>query len=78
MSRSLWRCRHTACPIRGGAILGRVTAEGGLILDPAVVGFRIFMDTRRSIVLCPACGVEREFRGEGIFSHSASVTTATR
>lgn len=63
MSRSLWRCRNWECSVPHGAVLGRVTAEGGLVLDPAVREFRCFLDTRRVMVTCPSCRLEREFRG---------------
>lgn len=63
MSRSWWRCRDPACPTRGGAVLGRVTANGGLVLDPAVRSFAAYFDTRRVEVTCPQCGTKREFRG---------------
>jgi hypothetical protein len=33
-----------------------------------VAGFRVFLDTRRAEVNCPACGTAREFRGIGVFS----------
>ncbi len=66
MSRSLWRCRNPGCSVPYGAVLGRVTADGGLVLDPAVTVFRCFLDTRRAVVECPACGVEREFRGGAV------------
>ena len=85
MSRRLLRCRHPACPDRGEAVLGRLTADGGLVLDPAVVTFRAFLDTGRVIVACPACGYEREFRGSAVFSdqadtdaHGARQARATR
>lgn len=63
MSRSWWRCRNSGCPTRGGAILGRVTTEGGLVLDPAVQTFAVYLDTGRIEIACPACGTRREFRG---------------
>jgi len=68
MSRSLWRCRSRACPVPHGAVLGRLTSDGGLVLDPAVVGFRCYLDTRRAVVACPACGAGREFRGGVVFA----------
>ena len=68
MSRRLWRCRNPGCPVQGGATLGRLTDDGGLVLDPAVVGFRVFLDTRRAVVICPACATERGFRGCGVLS----------
>jgi hypothetical protein len=66
MSRSLWRCRHPACPVRGGVILGRVTSDAGLVLDPAVQAFAVYLDTRRAVVICPACRTSREFRGTSL------------
>lgn len=68
MSRSLWRCHNPTCSIPHGAVLGRVTADRGLVLDPAVTSFRCYLDTRRVMVTCPSCGVVREFRGTGIIS----------
>jgi hypothetical protein len=68
MSHSLWRCRNRDCPVPGGAVLGRVADGGGLVLAAGVDKFRIFLDTRRTIVTCPGCGTEREFRGAAIFS----------
>ena len=68
MSRRLFRCRNGSCPVPHGAVLGRLTADGALVLDPAVVHFRCYLDTRRAIVVCPACGAEREFRGGGVLS----------
>jgi ribosomal protein L37AE/L43A len=66
MSRSLWQCRHPACPVRGGAILGRITADQGLVLAPDVKHFAIYLDTRRAEISCPACGSMREFRGSAV------------
>lgn len=68
MSRREWRCRNQACPVPHGAVLGRLTADGGLVLDLAVTVFRCYLDTRRAVVACPACGVEREFRGRAFVS----------
>ena len=72
MSRSLWRCRNRGCPVPHGARLGRLTVDGGLVLDPAVVAFRCYLDTRRAVVDCPACGAEREFRGGAVFTARAA------
>ena len=63
MSHSLWRCRHPMCPVRGGAVLGRITADQGLVLAPDVEYFAIYLDTRRAEISCPACGTRRKFRG---------------
>ncbi len=68
MSRSWWRCRNQGCPVRHGAVLGRVTAEGGLVLDPAVRSFAAYLDTGRIEVVCPACDTMRAFRGTSIQS----------
>jgi hypothetical protein len=72
MSRALWRCKNRECSVPYGALLGRVTADGGLVLDPAVVGFRVYLDTRRVVVLCPQCGQPREFRGSVVVSAKPS------
>ena len=63
MSRSLWRCCNRECSTPHGAVLGQVTVEGGLALDPAVRSFAVYLDTRRAVVACPDCGMVREFRG---------------
>ena len=68
MSRSVWRCRNRACPVPHGAVLGHLTADRALVLGPAVASFRVFLDTRRAVVACPACGAEREFRGLAVHS----------
>ncbi len=66
MSRSLWRCRNPGCCEPHGAVLGRLTADGGLVLDPGVMKFRIYLDTRRAVITCPGCGTVREFRDGAI------------
>lgn len=66
MSRSLWRCRNPDCPVAHGAVLGRVTADCGLVLEPAVRSFAAYLDTGRVEVECPACGARREFRGTAL------------
>jgi hypothetical protein len=66
MSRSLWRCRNPQCPVPHGAVLGRVTPEGGLVLDPAIRQFQCFLDTRKSLVTCPTCKSVRVFRGTAV------------
>ena len=68
VSRSLWCCRNPDCSEPHGAVLGRITDGGGLILDSTVTRFRCFLDTRRAMVTCPVCGASREFRGGAIFS----------
>jgi hypothetical protein len=45
-----------------------MTADGGLVLDPASVMFRVYLDTRRAVVVCPSCGASREFRGAAVLS----------
>lgn len=75
MSRSLWRCRNRGCPHPHGAVLGRLTADGGLVLDPAVSSFRCFLDTRRVVVTCPVCSTAREFRGSAVCSSLMSAST---
>jgi len=68
MSRSLWRCPNRGCPVPHGAVLGRVTADNGLVLNPTVERFSIYLDTRRAVIACPACRAKREFRGDAVFS----------
>jgi hypothetical protein len=58
-----------------GAVLGRVTQEGGLVLDPTVTVFRVYLDTRRAAIGCPRCGHRRVFRGVALIS---SVFDASR
>ena len=71
MSRSLWRCRNPSCPVQHGAVLGQLTADGGLVIDPTVTHFRAYLDTRRAVVSCPACGAERGFRGGAVHARRA-------
>jgi hypothetical protein len=68
VSRSLWRCRYIDCSELHGAVLGLLTGEGGLILDPTVERYAVYMDTRRAVITCPTCKRTREFRGVGVFS----------
>ena len=68
MSRSLWRCRNRACPVPHGAVLGRITREGGLVLNPQVNSFRVYLDSQRVAIVCPGCSQAREFRGVALFS----------
>jgi hypothetical protein len=75
MSRSLWRCRNRACPVPHGAVLGRLTADGGLVLHSAVETYTIYMDTRRAVITCPRCGWAREFRGGALFSSPSNQKT---
>lgn len=67
MSRSLWRCRNPQCPVPHGAVLGRVTPDGGVVLNPKIKLFRAFFDSGRVKVVCPNCFEEREFRGTSLF-----------
>ncbi len=72
MSRREWRCRNHACATPHGAPLGRLTADGqGLMLDPEVNQFRVYLDTKKVVVVCPCCGVARDFRGSALFAHDA-------
>jgi hypothetical protein len=74
MSRSLWRCRNPQCAVPHGAVLGRVTADGGLALDPCIRVLGCFLDSQKALVTCPVCGVVREFRGSAVWMQiSASV-----
>jgi hypothetical protein len=68
MSRSLLRCRNLACPTPHGAVLGRVTIDGGLVLEAGVRRFAVYLDTRRAVIACPACGTTRTFSGRAICS----------
>lgn len=73
MSRSVWRCRNRDCPHPHGALLGRLTADEGLVLDERVLNVRAYLDTRRAVVTCPACGTDREFRGSALYCVRADV-----
>jgi len=66
MSRSLWRCHNPTCPYPHGATLGRITDDGGLVLDPGVRSFVAYLDTQRVHVTCPHCRMKREFRGPSV------------
>ncbi len=67
VSQSRWRCRNLACATHGGAVLGRVTADDGLVLDAAVQSFAVFLDTRKAVVSCSACRMRREFPGMSLW-----------
>ena len=69
MSRSLLRCRNPACPIAHGAVLGRLTRDGGLALDASVRKFNCYFDTRRTEVVCPICGWARTFYSSSILAN---------
>ena len=71
MSRHDWRCRNPGCATPHGAVLGRVTADGGLVLDRAVGRLAVYLDTRRVMVWCPVCGMGREFRGRAVVTSSS-------
>lgn len=75
MSRSLWRCRNPQCPVPHGAVLGRVTMEGGLVLAPSVAIYSVYLDAGKVVITCPGCGVVRVFRGS--FVHSAQRNAST-
>lgn len=63
MSRSLLRCRNPACSVPHGAVLGRLTEEGGLVLAAEVERFAVFLNSRRCVIYCPLCGTARDFGG---------------
>ncbi len=73
MSRRFFRCRNPSCPTPHGAVLGQLTSEGGLILVTEVAFLRCFLDTRRTMIGCPACRQEREFRGVFVALHPRMV-----
>src|SRR5215207_10356406 len=66
MSRSSWRCRNRECPVPHGAVLGWVTADGGLALQFEAATFVAHLDTNRVSVTCHACGDVREFRSSSL------------
>ena len=66
MSRRLWRCRNRACPVQHGAVLGRLTEDGGLLLESTVTQIRCYFDIPRGVITCPACSVKRTFIGKAI------------
>ena len=66
MSRRLLRCNNRACSTIHGAVIGRLTEDGGIVLDPSVTSTRVYLDTRRAVLSCPSCGADREFRGPAI------------
>lgn len=71
MSRSLWRCRNPQCSVPHGAVLGRITSDGGLVLERSTTQFCCYLDTRRVTVTCPECSAAREFRGTMVSSSRA-------
>jgi len=62
VSRRLWRCRNAEC----GAVLGHITADDVVALDPGVHVVRVYFDTSKAAIACPKCGTVREFRGRAI------------
>jgi len=62
MSRRLWRCRNPAC----GAVLGRIAADGGLVVLRSARQVGAYFDSGKATVSCLACGTTREFRGRYI------------
>ncbi len=66
MGRRLLHCRNPECSVLGGAVLGRITASDGLVLSTEVADLRCYLDARRAVIGCPACGSLREFRGASI------------
>ena len=68
MSRRVFRCRNGSCAVLHGAVLGRLTLDGGLALDPSVRAFRCYFDTQQAIITCPKCGQSRVFGGRALRS----------
>jgi hypothetical protein len=46
-------------------VLGRITDDEGLVLDPGM-DFAVFLDTGRVTVVCPICSAARDFRGRSV------------
>lgn len=63
MGRRLLRCRNRDCPVGGGAVLGRLTDDGGVVVSPCKGGVLAFLDSGRAEIRCPACGRPRDFLG---------------
>jgi hypothetical protein len=63
MSTRLWKCRNPHCLVTHGAVLGHIKSDGGLVLEAEVLLHAVYLDTRRAVIVCPACGQHREFRG---------------
>lgn len=68
VSVRLLRCRNPLCPTEHGDVLGRVTANGGLVLATTASHFQVHVDTGRTTIRCPACGTDRDFRGRSVYS----------
>jgi hypothetical protein len=47
-------------------VLGKIVQGEGLVLEPAAILHAVYLDTRRAVIVCPACGQWREFRGAWI------------
>ncbi len=75
VSRSLWRCRNPSCLVPHGAVLGRLTTDGGLVLDHEVEHFAVFLDSARVALTCPRCGATRDFRGTALYSSCRTATS---
>ena len=51
-----------------------VTADGGLVLDPAVRSFAVYLDTGRIEVVCPYCDTTRAFRGCSLRMNATTIS----
>ena len=51
MSRSIWQCRNVDCPVRGGAVLGKIMQGEGLVLEPSAILHVVYLDTRRAVIV---------------------------
>jgi hypothetical protein len=71
VSRRFFHCLNPECPVRHGMPLGRLTRDGGLVLDPSVQRIRVYLDTRRAVITCPSCGAERRFSGAAVLGGPA-------
>jgi hypothetical protein len=44
-------------------VLGKIMQGEGLVMEPSAILQAVYLDTRRAVIVCPACGQWREFRG---------------
>lgn len=70
MSRRLWRCRNRDCPVPHGAVLGRLTVEGILIVDESIQAARCYLERGQALIKCPACGHLKTYFGLAVHFRS--------
>lgn len=77
MSRHLWRCRNPRCPVPHGAVLGRLTTVGALIVAAEVRDLWCYFDSQHALLTCPGCGQRRHYRGPAVMLRHSQAPKAS-